>query len=155
MYMSNARSARHIPERQRVNLYRVGAVLAQLGSFATTYAFIAAAVQGLAPLTLFLIAVGVELLLMLAKGVLFNASKKDDLVGWCAIVFDTLLNAGGLWPLSRNIATTPSAIMLAEALGLKAEIGNLPALALALVFGYLLAVLPHHLWRAGGGDQEA
>jgi hypothetical protein len=150
--MSSVRTVRGAPQGQRVNLYRVGAVLAQLGSFATTYAFISAAVRGFEPIVLFLIAAGAELLLVLAKGVLFNTNRKDDMVGWVAVVFDTLLNAGGLWPLARNIATTPTAIMLAEALGLKAEIGNIPALILAIVFGYLLAVLPHRLWHAGDDE---
>ena len=153
--MSNVRSAPRSGQRpQRINLYRVGAVLAQHGSFATTYAFIAAAVKGLEPLLLFGMAVGVELLLALAKNVLFNSSQRDDLVGWGAVIFDTVLNAGGLWPMSRNIASTPSAIMLAEALGLKSDIGNIPALILALIFGYLLAVLPHQLWHAGSKDAE-
>jgi hypothetical protein len=138
----------------RVNVNRLGAALAQAGSFAATYAFCASTIKGADPLIVFFIAAGVEVILMLGKSVLFNASRADDAVGWASVVIDTVLNAGGLWPLAKNIAGTPSGLMIAEALGLEAKIGLIPALILALLGGYLLAVLPHRLWNAGKIDDD-
>jgi hypothetical protein len=138
-----------------LNPYKIGAVLAQLGSFLTTYAFFAAVLIGAPPLLTFGIAVGVEFLLTLGKGLLFNTARHDDAVGWAAILFDTLLNGGGLWPYAARLAATPTAIMFTEALHLDGQMGSVPALVLALVFGFWLAVSPHRLWRAGSKRTEA
>jgi hypothetical protein len=64
-----------------------------------------------------------------------------------AIVADTFLNAGGIWPSIQLLDKAPSWIMLKEGMGLIGDIGKLPALIVALALGYLLAVAPHRLWR--------
>ncbi len=149
------RSARHDgPRGPVINSYKLGAVLAQLGSFVTTYAFFVAVLTDAPYHMVLLIAIGTEALLGLGKSLLFNTARQDDAVGWSAIIFDTLLNAGGIWPYSMRIAATPTAVMLSQAFNLQGEMTNLPALVLSLVFGYLLAVLPWRLWRAGSRRRD-
>ena len=138
-----------------LNPYKIGAILAQAGSFLTTFAFFNAVLIGADALLIFGIAAGVEFLLTLGKGLLFNTTRHDDAVGWSAILFDTLLNAGGLWPYTARLTATPTAVMLTEALHLQGQMGSIPALILALVFGFWLAVSPHRLWRAGSKRTEA
>lgn len=136
----------------RINLYRIGAVIAQVLSFVTTYAFIVAVMKGATGLTIFLIAVGVELVLSLAKSAMFKGRARDGAVGWSAIGFDSLLNAGGLYPIAKNIGDTPSAKMLAEWLGLTTDVSATAAVIIALVLGFLLSILPWYLWRAGDDE---
>lgn len=149
--MSNLRTAQP-REPVRINLYRIGAVVAQILSFLTTYAFIAAVLQGATGLTVFLVGLGVELLLSLAKSAMFKASARDGAVGWAAIAFDSLLNAGGLWPISKNIGSTPTAKMIAEWLGLTTDVSGTAAVVIALALGFLLSILPWYLWRAGDDE---
>ena len=125
-----------------LNRYHAGAILAQLGSFATTYVFFLAVMDGAAWYAILGIALAVEFLLTLGKGLIGSA------VGPAAIIFDSLLNAGGIWPSSRHIAESPPAQMIIEAFQLKPSFGLVPAFVLSLLIGYLLAVLPHRLWRA-------
>jgi hypothetical protein len=150
--MSNIRTVRD-REPVRINLYRIGAVVAQVLSFLTTYAFIVAVLKGATGLTAFLVSVGVELLLSLAKSAMFKARARDGAVGWAAIGFDSLLNAGGLWPIAKNIGGTPTATMIAEWLGFSTDVSNTSAVVIALALGFLLSILPWYLWRAGDDDE--
>lgn len=127
-----------------LNRYHAGAVLAQLGSFATTYVFFVAVMEGANWYAILGIALAVEFLLTLGKGLV----SRGGAVGPAAIVFDSLLNAGGIWPSSRHIAESPPAQMIVEAFRLQPTFGLIPAFVLSLLIGYLLAVLPHRLWRA-------
>jgi hypothetical protein len=139
-------------EPMRLNLYRIGAVIAQALSFAATYAFVAAVLKGGTGLTIFLVATGTELILALAKNAMFKQHARDGAIGWSAVVFDTLLNAGGLWPVAKNIGGTPTATMLAEWLGLKTDVSGTAAIIIAIGLGFLLSVLPWYLWRAGDDE---
>lgn len=150
--MSTRAASRH---GMRLNPYTIGAILAQIGSFITTYAFFAAVMPTADGRLVFGISVSVEYLLTLGKGLLFNTSNRDDAVGWASAGFDTLLNAGGLWPYTTRLAATPTAVMLTQTLGLEGGMSSIAALILALVFGFWLAIAPHRLWRAGKrGESE-
>lgn len=141
-------SARTAGENLTINGHKVAAVLAQAGSFATTYACVIA--LGLTGYTGFFVAVGVEFLLAAGKALVFNSRKhRADALGWIAIWIDTGLNAGGIWPFVQNLDKTPSWVMLVQAMGLDGELRKLPALIVALALGYLLSVAPHRFWREG------
>lgn len=127
-----------------LNRYHIGAILAQLGSFATTYVFFIAVMDGAAWYAILGIALAVEFLLTLGKGLV----SRGGAVGPASIIFDMFLNAGGIWPSSRHIAESPPAQMIVEAFHLQPSFGLVPAFVLSLLIGYLLAVLPHRLWRA-------
>ena len=125
-----------------INGNKIAAALAQLGSFATTWLFIRA--LGYVGADGFAIAVVIEFILTAGKFSLLHG--RGDVLGGVSVLFDTLLNAGGLWPIVQKFGATPSAVMLSEALGLATEMRALPALFFALVFGFLLSALPHWLW---------
>ena len=129
-----------------LNRYHIGAVVAQLGSFATTYAFFIAVMDGAHWGAILGIALAVEFLLTLGKSLV----QRGGAVGAASIAFDTLLNAGGIWPSMRRISESPPALMIVDAFQLQPTFGLIPAFVLSLLIGYLLAVLPHRLWRAAG-----
>jgi hypothetical protein len=134
------------PEPLTINPRRIAAGMAQIGSFATTYGCVLA--MGGTGNTAFLLALAIEFILMMGKTLVFDGKKNDaDFLGWIAILLDTLLNAGGIWPMVQTLDKAPSWIMLKESMGLAGEVGKIPALIVALVLGYLLAVAPHRLWR--------
>lgn len=128
-----------------INGYKVAAVLAQAGSFATTWSFIYA--LGITGLTGFAVAAAAEFLLAAAKSFVFSGKHKADGLGWLAIAIDTFLNAAGIWPYVQNLDKTPVWSMLVQSLGLTGELRKIPALILALALGYVLSVAPHRLWR--------
>lgn len=128
-----------------LNRYHAGAILAQAGSFATTYLFFVAVMDGAQWYAVLGIALAVEFLLILGKGLAGRGG-----VGAASVFFDMLLNAGGIWPSTRRIAESPPAHMIIEAFQLQPTFGLIPAFVLSLLIGYLLAVLPHRLWRAAG-----
>jgi hypothetical protein len=142
------RTTRTPREHMQINPHKIAATLAQLGSFATTYGCILA--LGGSGKFGFFVAVGIEFLLAAAKSLVFDGKKSSaDAFGWIAIVVDTLLNAGGIWPGVLTLDKAPSWIMLKDSLGLDGDLSKLPALIVALVLGYLLSVAPHRLWRGG------
>lgn len=128
-----------------INGHKIAAVIAQVGSFATTYLFIRA--LGLNGIPGFFIAVAAEFLLLAMKTLVFSSKHSADALGWAAVIFDTLLNAGGLWPYVQHLDKTPSWGMLVEGLGMAGELRKIPALVIALGIGYILSIAPHRLWR--------
>lgn len=127
----------------RMDGRRVAGMIAQAGSFATTWAFIAA--LAMPPLIGFGIALGIEIVLYYGKKLAFEQGA--DSIGWVAVALDTLLNAGGLWPITKRFSATPTWIMLAEALGLEQQMSSIAALIIALVLGFILSALPHRLLK--------
>lgn len=141
-------STRAVHEPMAINPRKIAAALAQLGSFGTTYGCVMAmggkGYQG------FLIAAVLEVVLAAAKSLVFDGRKSSsDAFGWIAILVDTFLNAGGIWPMVKVLDNAPTWIMLKESMNLQGDIGSLPALIVALALGYLLSVAPHRLWRGG------
>lgn len=141
-------STRTQREPMQINPHRITAALAQAGSFATTYGCVIA--MGGTGYTGFFLALGIEIVLMAGKSLVFDGRKSGaDAFGWIAIALDALLNAGGIWPMIRVLDNAPTWIMLKESMNLQGDIGQLPALIVAIVLGYLLSVAPHRLWRGG------
>ena len=135
-------------EPMQINPHKIAAVLAQAGSFATTYGCVLA--LGGSGQFGFWLAVGIEALLAAGKSLVFDGRKTNaDAFGWFAILLDMLLNAGGIWPMVQVLDKAPTWIMLRESIGMSGDMGKLPALIVALVLGYLLSVAPHRLWRGG------
>jgi hypothetical protein len=127
----------------RLDGRKVAAAIAQIGSFTTTWLFIGAI--GMDGWKCFGISLAVEVILTIAKGSIL--SGKSDILGGAAILIDTLLNAGGLWPYVQRIDHTPTWKMFTESVGLDGTLRQLPALGFALVIGLLLSASPHLLWR--------
>ncbi|HJZ48688.1 MAG TPA: hypothetical protein VKE41_16035 [Roseiflexaceae bacterium] len=121
---------------------KIAAALAQAGSFATTWLFVRA--LGYTDVDGFLIAAVVEFILTAGKFPLLHS--RGDLLGLIALILDTGLNAGGLWPSVQKFDQTPTAQMLSQALHLSPQMHSVPALFFALLFGFLLSALPHWLW---------
>lgn len=120
---------------------KIAGWLAQAGSFATTWAFIAA--LDMPGLLGFGIAVVVEVVLFFSKRLAFRDHR--DSVAWGAVVIDMFLNAGGIWPYVGKLNHTPTWVMLSQALGLDASLGPIASLIISLVLGFILSVLPHRL----------
>lgn len=94
---------------QTINIYRIGAALAQAGSLLTTYAFFRAVMAGSDLPLVIVISACVEFVLFLGKKLLFSARQRQNgkQIAIPSIALDTLLNAGGLWPYVKNIAASP------------------------------------------------
>lgn len=95
----------------------------------------------------YLIAGGVEFVLFMAKGLVFNDRRNDDFFGWVAIGIDTVLNAGGMWGYILKVDDTPSYKMIAITFNMEPQMAAVWALVLSLVLGYLLSWGPHRLLR--------
>jgi len=122
---------------------KIAAALTQIGSFVTTWLFVSA--LGVTGAPGFFLALAVEFVLMAAKH--NTLLGRADQVGAAAVFIDTILNAGGLYPYMQRLDKTPSWIMLVSALNLEGELRKIPALVLALLFGFLLSAAPTWLWR--------
>lgn len=132
---------------------RVSAGIAQLGSFLTTWAFVAALAappsEPTEPLThalAFLASIALEFSLVWAKSELL-IDRRWKALPILAIIFDSVLNGGGLWAFVLRLEATQSWQMLVGGLGLESELRLLPALIIALAFGFALSIAPHLLWR--------
>ena len=126
-----------------IDLRRTAAIIAGLGSFATTWLFVAA--LGFDDIGGFFAAVAVEFLLAAGKHAILHG--KPDALGEFSIGIDTLLNAGGLWPYVLNLPKTAIWAMLGQSLNLDQQLHFIPALVVALAIGFLLSALPFWLWR--------
>ena len=66
--------------------------------------------------------------------------------GAIVFLFDAAINAGGLFPMLRNVGQTPTAQMLAAS-GVAPTVAVAPALLLSFVVGAIIAIAPEALWR--------
>lgn len=139
------RSARTKDGTVYIDGRKVAAAVAQVGSFTTTWLAIYAI--GITGVKGFLVSVAAEFLLLAGKNLVLSGDKTNGAFGWLAVVIDSALNAGGLWPYALKLNKVPTYLMLAEALGMDASLSKVVALLLALVFGFLLSIAPHELWR--------
>lgn len=143
---------------QSISYARVGAAIAAFFSWLTTYwclAWILSPDSDKAILVI--VSVALEILLMCIKGLLFDASRRNDMLGWGGFIVDSLINAGGIIPGAGRLLTWPPIAALLSIANLdttSAASNTVGALVIALVGGALLSVAPHRLWRAGGGTQE-
>ena len=91
-----------------------------------------------------LIGILVELILYKGKALLWEG-RRQDAWGLACLVLDTITNAGGLYPSMMRLNDAQVWKMFAEAFTLGDDMRSLPALILALVAGFLLAVAPFAL----------
>lgn len=139
-----------VAARSEFPIRRIIAVVAQLASYMTTLW----AVQwvwndGLLHYQV-LAAVVVEVVLVGMKSALWGKRNGDHTIGWAGFVIDTATNVGGILPRAGRLLTWPP---VATLLGVFSVNSAEPAVqtaggfTLALLFGILLSVLPHRLWR--------
>src|SRR6476660_7195595 len=126
-----------------INGRKVAAGLTQAGSFITTYLFVLA--LGIDGVPGFLVALATEFVLMAAKHNTLLA--RADGIGVVAVVLDTFLNAGGLYPYMQKLDKTPPWSMMVTSLQLHGEVRVVPAMIFAVLLGFLLSAAPTWLWR--------
>ncbi len=125
------------------------ALLAQVGSWITTFSFVYAlvsnvageGVEGVQPTAIF-VSLALELVLMALK-------SRVDVSGMFAYIFDTGLNFGGLWPYVKHVDKTPMYKALADAFkwGENAAMPSWLVVAAGFSFALGLSVAPHILWK--------
>lgn len=72
---------------------------------------------------------------------------KPNKISSATLLIDTLINAGGIFPMALRAAETPPAQMLIAALKLAPEMSPGGGALLALIFGFLLAAAPEAVWH--------
>jgi hypothetical protein len=131
---------------------RVAAVVAALGGWFTTWLCVQAlggsGILGLA------ISVGIEWALFEFKRDVLSGDNPGSIGGIVAIGVDTILNAGGMWSVVLNLDNTDSYEMFAKSLQLGEKMNMIPALVIALVLGFFLAIGPHLLWHGRRGRRK-
>lgn len=105
----------------------------------------------------FLVALGLDRWAAIPSAILAQAlftilerpwwGRGRDTVAGMAVLADTLINAGGVWPWMSRLDQTPPWQMLADALQLAPGLAIVPALVLCLTFGYVLAAAPERLFK--------
>jgi hypothetical protein len=130
---------------------RIGAIVAQLLSYATT---LSAAIFVIRPgdevawaLTI-LVSLGFEVLFMAMKEKLF--SKPGHPAGWIGLILDGAVNTGGILPWAGRLLTFgPILLMLGV---FRVDVSD-PATTMtggvivSAIFGFVLSIVPHWLWR--------
>lgn len=153
-----------------INGNRVAAIGLQVASYITTLwltEWILKPTNQTEQIAAFIIAAIAEFILVKMKSALFNATARDDVVGWAGFIIDGAINALGVFEKIRSfLAYPPNAAMIlsliteanreksaAEQLTVTA-VTLLIAVLLAIIVGGLLSVLPHRLWRIKPQDDE-
>lgn len=125
--------------------YRVAAVLVWLGACFTTYL----ALVALQPSTPWYILAGFGVTLQATVTIIELPMWRRKGFNWLSLLvlaIDVLINAGGVFPAIARIGDTPTARMLQSG-GVPSDMGALPAIALALVLGVIIAAAPEVLWQ--------
>lgn len=131
-----------------INWRKLVAIVAQIASWFTTLWFVQWIwADGPLPYQA-LIAVIAEALLAVLKERLFRGD--DPALGWVGLLVDGIINAGGILPKACRIATFPPIAAIGAAFGSvgACTVYSPLSVALALLGGALLSVLPHRLWRS-------
>jgi hypothetical protein len=135
-----------------INGWKAAAVITQVFSYLATYGFIVALGGNRTDwLSNVGLAAVLEFLLMAGKALIFLVvgKQRSDALGWISVIFDTFLNAGGVWPYVQNGDDTPTWVMLAQSLNMEQTMALIPALIISLVIGFFLSVAPFVFWRRG------
>lgn len=124
--------------------YKVAAGLVWLGAVYTTYLAMAALQPGTPWFVVLPIAAGLQYVFTMAEKPILHG--KIEIFTGVVLLFDGAINAGGLFPMLRNVGQTPTAQMAAAG-GVPADVGNLPAILLSFVLGLIIAAAPEALWK--------
>lgn len=111
----------------------------------TTWLFVA--VVAVAPI---LVTVFAALVLQTVLSIVewpFWSRRHRNAVSGLAVVVDSAINAGGIWPLVLRFEDTPTWRMFATALELDPRFALVPALVVSLALGFWLAAAPERIWR--------
>lgn len=98
------------------------------------------------------IAAVIEWLVWEGKNIVLSGERRRDPLGVAAIIGDSIMNGGGMFAFVLQLDGTEQYKMLSAGLGGPAEMRNIPAVVIALVLGFVLAVAPHILWREREGE---
>lgn len=131
-------------DEPRVTRRRIAAVVAGGGSWFTTWLCVEAV--GIKGIPGFIVATLIEWLLFEFKREVLS-DRRGSVPGIVAIIVDTVLNGGGMWSVVLNLDDTQSYRMFATSLSLDGKMNPLPALAISLGLGFILAIAPHLLWH--------
>jgi hypothetical protein len=132
-------------EEPRVTRRRIAAVVAGAGGWVTTWLCVEAI--GLKGVLGLVVASVIEWLLFEFKREVLSGDRRGSVPGIVAIAVDTVLNGGGMWSVVLNLDDTQSYRMFATSLSLDGKMNPLPALAISLGLGFILAIAPHLLWH--------
>lgn len=123
----------------------IASIVVWCGAVYTTYL----AVERLRPVADWLLLLGIAAALQFCMTAAERPVmlRKPDLFAIGVFLIDTLVNAGGVFPLLVNIGQTPTASMLAAG-GVAPDVSVYPAIVASLVVGAIIAIAPEALWRA-------
>lgn len=128
---------------------RLVAVIVWLIGVATTYLGFTTMAPGL-PWTVALpFAFGSQALFTYMEMGLWRG-KHVSAVTIAVLLFDVLLNAGGVYPLAMRLGATPTAAMFAEAFHWERAISPIGAMIVAIIGGFLIAAAPEEFWNRKG-----
>lgn len=124
--------------------YKVAAGLVWLGAVYTTYLAVSA-LQADTPWFIMLpVAAAIQYVLTMAEKPVLQG--KIGIFTVVVLLIDGVINAGGLFPMLRNVGQTPTAQMAAAG-GVASDVGSMPAILLSLLFGLIIAAAPEALWK--------
>lgn len=72
---------------------------------------------------------------------------RPNKVSGAVLFFDTLINAGGVFPYALQLSNTPTVQMVSAAFKMAPQITPVAAFVLSVVLGFLLAAAPEAVWR--------
>lgn len=130
--------------RASLPLAKGAAILVWLGAVYTTFLALASLQAGTPWYITLGMAVATQFVLTVAERPILNGRPSWFTGG--VLLIDALVNAGGVFPLLRNIGQTPTAQMAAAG-GVAPEVGMAPAILLSVIFGLIIAAAPEALWR--------
>jgi hypothetical protein len=115
-----------------------------LGGVVTTAMFLSSFVR-LDGLLLLAVAAGVQATLTAIELSFWRGDRNGITVG--VMVFDSAINAAGLWPMVRNIDQSNLWWFLVDVTGLAPTMSPAIAGILALIVGFVLAAAPELIWK--------
>jgi hypothetical protein len=124
---------------------RIAALVAAGGGWFTTWLCVQA--LGLGGWPGVVVSLVIEWLLFEFKRDVLSGKDPSSPGGIVAIIVDTILNGGGMWSVVLHLDKTESYEMFAKSFELDGKMSMLPALAISLALGYVLAIAPHQLWH--------
>jgi len=130
--------------RRRFPGSKIAAMLAWCGAVYTTYLTVYSLQSGTPWMISIVVALVMQFVLTMAERPIMQG--RPGFFTIVVFVFDAVINAGGVFPMLRNVGKTPTAQMIAAS-GTPATVEVWPAILISLVVGGIIAVAPEALWR--------
>lgn len=125
--------------------FKIVALIIWLAGVYTTMLFLAGLLPELDAMRHWMIAVVIQLVLTIAQSEFWSGRR--GLVATIAVVVDMAVNAGGLWPLLRNIDMTPTWRLLESAMLVPSDASGAVVLAVTIGVSLFIAAAPERIWR--------